>query len=149
MRGLRVPVEEPPPVKAEVPIAGVKVLCIDDGPLICQPLTSTLEKSGFAPLTAPDGPTGLVRAAAERPRLILVDIMLPGMDGFEVCRRLRADPRRAAIPPIILTALADPTLNSRAFQAGADLALTKPFQPDKLIATLRTALALKERRPPS
>ncbi len=143
------PVQEPPPLEPEVPTLGQTVLCIDDDPLICRLLSLTLEKSGFVPLTAPDGPTGLVRAAAERPLLILVDIMLPGMDGFEVCRRLRADPRTAAIPLIILTALADPTLNSRAFQAGADLALTKPFQPEKLMATLRTALALKQRRPPA
>ena len=100
------------------------------------------------PLTAPDGPTGLALAAAERPRLILVDIMLPGMDGFEVCRRLKADPLTAAIPLIILTGLTDTNLNAKAFRAGADLALTKPFEPEKLIATLRAALALKQRQAP-
>ncbi len=129
-----------------VPVRGALVLCIDDDPLIRQLLTLTLQGKGFVPLTAPNGLTGLTMAAAEQPRLILVDIMMPGMDGYEVCRRLKADPRTAHIPLIVLTAQADAKLNVKAFQAGADLALTKPFQADQLIAILRAALALKERR---
>ena len=131
----------------EAPSRGDKILCIDDDPVILQLLSFTLKAGGFAPIAAPDGPTGLALAAAEIPRVILVDIMMPDMDGFAVCRRLKADPRTAPIPLIILTAQADPKLNAKAFQAGADLALTKPFQPDQLIATLRAALALKQRRP--
>ncbi len=129
------------------PTSGEKVLCIDDDPVIQQLLSMTLQKQGFVPIVAPDGPTGLALASAEQPRLILVDIMMPGMDGYEVCRRLRADPRTQAIPLVILTAVADPKLNVKAFKAGADVALTKPFQPDQLIATLRATLALKGRRP--
>ncbi len=140
------PVQEAPLLDQPVRVAGDKVLCIDDDPLIRQLLTLTLQKSGFAPLMAPDGPTGLALAAAERPRLILVDIMMPGMDGYEVCRLLKADPRTADIPLIILTAYPEPKLTTKAFQAGAALALTKPFEPEKLIATLRAALALKDRR---
>jgi DNA-binding response OmpR family regulator len=128
---------------------GLKVLCIDDNRLIRQVLADTLAAHGCVPLTAPDGPTGLAMAMAERPQLILVDIMLSGMDGFEVCRCLRADPRTAAIPLVILTARTDPTLRVQAFKAGADLALTKPVAPDKLMTTLRAALALKRGRSPS
>jgi DNA-binding response OmpR family regulator len=130
------------------PGQGVKVLCIDDDRFIRQLLTDTLAAHGFVPLTAPDGPTGLAVAAAELPQLIIVDIMMPGMDGFEVCRCLRADARTAAIPLVILTARADPKLNVQAFKAGADLALTKPVEPDKLMATLRAALSLKKGRAP-
>jgi DNA-binding response OmpR family regulator len=135
--------EQPPSVQ------GLKVLCIDDNRLIRQVLADTLAAHGFLPLLAPDGPTGLALAAAEHPELIVVDIMLSGMDGFEVCRALRADARTAAIPLVIFTARADPTLRVQAFKAGADLALTKPAAPDKLMTTLRAALALKRGRPPS
>ncbi len=134
------------PLAEPVPVEGEKVLCMDDDPVIRHLLTLTLAKSGFVPLTAPDGTRGLALAATERPRLILVDLMMPGLDGYEVCRRLKADPQTAHIPVIILTGQADPKLNVKAFRAGADLALMKPFQPGQLIAILRAALALKERR---
>jgi len=130
---------EPPPSGP-----GLKVLCIDDNRLIRQVLADTLAAHGCLPLLAPDGPTGLALAATERPHLILVDIVLSGMDGLEVCRRLRADPRTAAIPLVILTARADPALRVQAFNAGADLALTKPATPERLMATLRAALALQK-----
>ena len=132
---------------AEAPPPPAKVLCIDDDRLILDLLATTLTAHGFEPLTAADGPTGIALAQAERPRLILVDIMMPEMDGFEVCRRLKADLRTHTIPLIILTASADPKLHIQAFRAGADLALTKPFQPERLIATLRAALAMKLGRP--
>jgi DNA-binding response OmpR family regulator len=131
-----------------IPVQGEKVLCIEDEWLIRYSLAESLKAHGFVPLTAPDGATGLALAAAERPRLILVDIMLPDIDGFEVCRRLRADPRTRGSALIILTALGDPTLNIRAFRAGADLVLTKPVATDTLIATLRAALALQQDEPP-
>ena len=138
---------ERPRGTVEVPPGPAKVLCIDDDRLILELLATTLTSYGFVPLTAADGPTGIALAQAERPRLILVDIMMPEMDGFEVCRRLKADLRTNTIPLIILTASTDPKLNIRAFRAGADLALTKTFQPEKLIATLQAALALKQGRP--
>jgi DNA-binding response OmpR family regulator len=134
--------EQPPSVQA------LKVLCIDDNRLIRQVLADALAAHGFLPLLAPDGPTGIALAAAELPQLILVDIVLSGMDGFEVCRALRADARTAAIPLVILTARTDPTLRAQAFKAGADLALTKPVAPNTLMTALRAALSLKKGRPP-
>ena len=133
-----------PPAEAARPAAPTKVLCIDDDRLILHLLETTLNRHGLIALTAPDGPTGIAMAQSEQPQLILVDIMMPEMDGFEVCRRLKADPRTNAIPLIILTARTDPKLNIQAFRVGADLALTKPIQPEKLVATLRAALALKQ-----
>ena len=91
---------------------------------------------------------GIALAVAQRPALILLDVVMPGIDGFEVCRRLKADTQTQAISVIILTGQADPKLNSKASQAGADLARAKPVEPGKLIATLRAALALKRGRSP-
>ncbi len=127
------------------PSAPPKVLCIDSDPSVRQFVTDTLPAHGFAPLTAPDGLTGLALAAAERPRVILVEAALPRLDGFEVCRLLRGDEvlRTSAV---ILAGPASARLAGRAAQAGADLALAKPFQPLPFVATLRTVLALKAQR---
>ena len=141
------PAQGRPPTTEGPPVAPAKVLCIDDDRFILDLLAATLTEHCFVPLTAADGPTGIAMAQVEHPRLILVDIVMPAMDGFEVCRRLKADPRTQGIPLIILTARTDLKLNIKAFRVGADLALTKPVQPEKLMATLQTALALKQARP--
>lgn len=141
------PVEEKlPEGEATAPVQS-KVLCIDDDAVVLHILVSTLEKRGYQPLTARDGTAGIETAKREQPTLILLDVRMPGMEGFEVCRRLKADAQTRAIPVIILTALGDANLNVQAFKAGADLALTKPFEPDRLLATIQAALALKSRRP--
>ena len=119
------------------------VLCIDDDRVTLKMLQDTLESHGFQVVTAGDGFQGLAAARRLQPHLILVDIMMPGLDGFEVCRRLRADPAFGETPLIILTAMDDPKLNVKGFQAGATLALRKPFEPQKLVSTIQTALALK------
>jgi len=119
------------------------VLCIDDDRVTLKMLQDTLQSHGFQVVTAGDGSQGLATARRLQPHLILVDIMMPGLDGFEVCRRLRADPAFGETPLIILTAMDDPKLNVKGFQAGATLALRKPFEPQKLVSTIQTALALK------
>jgi CheY-like chemotaxis protein len=73
--------------------------------------------------------------------------MMPGMDGYEVCRRMRADPDLKETPIIIITAMTDPKLNVKGFQAGANLAIKKPFESKKLLDTIKTALALKIKPP--
>lgn len=123
-----------------------KVLVVDDDPLVTRMYRDLLEHNLFMVLTAPDGPTGLEVAARERPSLILLDIMMPGIDGFEVCRRLKADPELKRIPIIILTAMADPKLNVQAFKAGAELALRKPAEPATILRTIQAALALAASR---
>jgi CheY-like chemotaxis protein len=120
----------------------VKILCVDDDPLILQLNGDILRFHGYTVLTAPDGATALELAARERPALILLDIMMPEMDGFMVCRRLKADPALKAIPVIVLTAMTDPKLNIRAFDAGAELALRKPAEPAVVLRTIEAALAL-------
>jgi CheY-like chemotaxis protein len=120
----------------------VKILCVDDDPVILQMNGDILRFHGYTVLMALDGPTALEITSRERPALILLDIMMPGMDGFEVCRRLKADPDLGAIPIIVLTAMTDPKLNVRAFDAGAQLALRKPAEPAVVLRTVEAALAL-------
>ncbi len=133
----------------EIPFGSQKILCIDDDWALLRVLTILLQSHGFLPLTAPDGPTGLALAAAERPALVLLDVLMPDMDGFEVCRRLRADPRTRTIPCVFLTALRDTKLGVRAIEAGGELALSKPYAPQALMDTVRGVLTLKRRRPAS
>jgi putative two-component system response regulator len=129
------------------PGARSKVLCIDDDRLLLGLFVNLLEDSEFEALVAADGPSGIALAQRERPAIILLDVMMPGIDGFEVCRQMRADPVLRETPIIILTAMVDPKLNVKGFQAGATLAMQKPFEPQKLLSTIKTALALKATRP--
>jgi len=124
----------------------VKILCVDDDPLILQMNGDILRFHGYKVLIALDGPSALEIAARERPALVLLDIMMPGMDGFEVCRRLKADHVLRTIPIIILTAMTDTKLNVRAFDAGAELALRKPADPAVVLQTVEAALALAASR---
>ena len=120
-----------------------KILIVDDDPLILQMYRDLLEHNELMVLSAPDGTKGLEMAAKEHPALMLLDIIMPGIDGFEVCRRVKADPKLKDIHIIILTGLTDPKLNVQAFKAGADLALRKPAEPATILRTIQAALALK------
>ncbi len=123
-----------------------KVLCIDDDQLLLSLFGKALEAEDFQPFTATTGYEGIELAKQERPDVILVDVMMPGMSGFDVCRRLRADPDFKDTPIIIITAMHDPRLNVKGFQAGATLAMRKPFDPEKLLATVKTVLVLKAKQ---
>ncbi len=120
-----------------------KVLCVDDDQLLLSLFAKALEDEDLQPLTATTGAAGIELARQERPDVILLDVMMPGMSGFEVCRRLRSDPDFKDTPIIILTAMHDPRLNVKGFQAGATLAMRKPIGPEKLIRTIKTALTIK------
>jgi len=124
-----------------------KVLCIDDDIVLLAQLSDVLAAHDFLPLTATDGPSGMDTAQRERPALILLDIRMPGLDGFEACRRLRTLPQVKETPIIIMTAVEDPKLSVKAFKAGATLALPKPLEPQRPISTVKTALALKPLAP--
>jgi len=116
------------------------VLTIDDEKDLIELVRYNLEKEGFRVRAALDGETGLAMALQEKPDLVLVDLMLPGMDGLEVCRRLRADSRTAAIPLIMLTAKADESDRVVGLELGADDYVTKPFSPRELTARIRALL---------
>jgi CheY-like chemotaxis protein len=125
----------------------VKILCVDDDPLVIQLIGDILRFRGYTVLTANDGPSGLEMAIRQRPSLVLLDVMMPGMDGFEVCLRLKADPDLKPIPVIILTAKSDATVSARAFEVGAQLVLQKPAPTAAVLRTIEAALALASRQP--
>jgi two-component system phosphate regulon response regulator PhoB len=111
----------------------------DEGPLVTL-LRYNLEREGFTISEASDGEEALLRAAEDRPDLILLDWMLPLLSGIEVCRRLRRLPDTATVPIIMLTARGEENDKVRGFDCGADDYITKPFSPVELIARVRALL---------
>ena len=132
---------EPTPEATPSESGQIKILCVDDDPLILQMLGDILRLRGYTVLTAPDGEACLDAAARERPDLILLDVMMPGIDGFEVCRLLKADADLRSIPIVILTAMSDTQVSARAFEAGAVLALQKTADTKAVFRTIEAALA--------
>jgi DNA-binding response OmpR family regulator len=114
-----------------------RVLVVDDEPKIVRLVRDYLEQAGFAVSTARDGPEALMRARQERPDLIVLDLGLPGLDGFEVTRRLRRD---SGVPIIMLTARGGETNTVVGLELGADDYVTKPFSPRALTARIRAVL---------
>ncbi len=119
-----------------------QILLVDDNPTNLQVLYKTLEDCGHTLLAARDGEQALSIAAKAIPSLILLDIMMPGMDGFEVCRRLKADPETQNIPVIFLSALTDTDAKVQGFTLGAVDYISKPFQGDEVKARVRTQLRI-------
>lgn len=121
---------------------GPLVLIVDDEDALVRGLRLTFEREGFRVLAAGDGPAAVRLARTERPDLIILDLMLPGIGGLEVCRRLRgdADPSARSVPIIILTARDDDVDKIVGLEVGADDYVTKPFQPRELVARARAVL---------
>jgi sigma-B regulation protein RsbU (phosphoserine phosphatase) len=118
------------------------ILLVDDEPANLQVLFQTLKNVGCNLLVAKSGETALTIAQKAHPNLILLDIMMPGIDGFEVCRRLKADPATAKIPVIFLSALDETADKVRGLQLGAVDYVSKPFQPEEVIARVNTHLTI-------
>ncbi len=123
----------------------VRVLVVDDDPVIVELLRINFEIEGFEVLSASDGREGLERARAERPDLVLSDIMMPRLDGLQLLSELRADPATASLPVVLLSAKAQNAEVQQGLDAGADDYVTKPFDPLELIDRVNAALA-KARR---
>lgn len=119
------------------------VLVVDDLPANVQLLGQMLSHGGYEVMPANSGEQALARARARVPDLVLLDLLMPGTDGVEVCRLLRADPRLADVPVIFLTAATERDLLVRAFETGAVDYLTKPFVVEELFARVRTHVNLK------
>jgi two-component system alkaline phosphatase synthesis response regulator PhoP len=117
-----------------------RILVVDDDKQIARLVQSYLEKSGFVVLTAYDGDNALRIIRHERPDLIVLDLMLPGRDGMEITRMLRADERLASIPILMLTARVEDTDKILGLEVGADDYLTKPFNPQEVVARVRAIL---------
>lgn len=114
-----------------------KVLVIDDEPKIVEICQDYLLKAGFEVAHAYDGPTGLALARRSAPDLVVLDLMMPEMDGLDVCRELR---RESNVPIIMLTARVEETDKIIGLEIGADDYMTKPFSPRELVARVRTVL---------
>ena len=114
-----------------------KILVVDDEPNIIELVAAYLRREGYEVFTAPDGPAGLKAARALKPDLIVLDVMLPGMDGLEVLTRLR---RESEAYVILLTARSEETDKIVGLAVGADDYLTKPFSPRELVARVKAAL---------
>ena len=118
------------------------ILLVDDNPTNLQLLFETLDGRGYKLLIAKDGNAALSIARKAGPNLILLDIMMPEIDGYEVCRQLKADPATAEIPVIFLSALTDTKDKVQGLDLGAVDYVTKPFQPDEVIARVNTHLTV-------
>ena len=117
-----------------------RILLVDDEPDFVQSLKVILEKKGYAVITASDGREGLEKARHERPDLIILDVMLPKMNGYEVCQLLKFDEKFWEIPVVMLTARAQDQDKVTGKETGADGYITKPFDPEQLIIKIKEHL---------
>jgi two-component system cell cycle response regulator len=120
-----------------------RILVVDDIEANVRLLEAKLTAEYYEVLTAYDGPTALAVAAAEKPDIVLLDVMMPGMDGFQVCRRLKDDPETRHIPVVLVTALDGRADRIAGLEAGADEFLTKPIDDMMLFARVRSLTRLK------
>ncbi len=121
-------------------VSSPTILVVEDDAAVARMLSATLEAEGYHPLVACTGEEGVTLALREGPQLILLDLMLPGMDGFEVVQNLRGNARTAHIPVMVVSARHDAADKVRAFESHVDDYLTKPFNGDELLARIRTQL---------
>lgn len=117
-----------------------KILLIEDEADQIKVLKKCLEASGYEFISAIDGTQGIKKTLQEKPDLILTDVIMPNMDGFELCRRLKQTPQTKNIPIIILTAIGIKNLEDKARACGADMAVRKPYESKELIALIKTLL---------
>ena len=119
-----------------------RILVIDDDPILLELLSSHLQMAGYSPFITTDGATGLHLADEAQPDLLILDVMMPGMDGWEVCARLR---RKSNLPIIMLTAKGEELDKLRGFRLGVDDYVTKPFSFAELVARVGAVLARTQR----
>ena len=120
-----------------------KILVIEDDDIALRLIDYTLRKEGHEVLLAKNGLEGISKAQSEEPDLVILDIMLPGIDGFEVCHRLRAEPQTAYLPILMLSGKAQETDKATGMKVGADDYVTKPVAPRELVSRIESLLARK------
>jgi two-component system alkaline phosphatase synthesis response regulator PhoP/two-component system response regulator VicR len=118
-----------------------KILAVDDERHIVRLVQINLQKEGYEVVTAGNGREALEKVESEKPDLIVMDVMMPEMDGFEALEKLKANPETAQIPIIMLTAKAQDADVFSGWQKGADLYLTKPFNPSELLTFVKRIFA--------
>ncbi|MFA6170435.1 MAG: response regulator [Candidatus Margulisiibacteriota bacterium] len=125
----------------------IKVLVVDDEPDVVSLLEVLLNSYGYSVISAADGQQALEKARTERPDLIILDVMLPKLDGYKVARMLKFDENFSKIPIIMLTAKVTDKDKETGIETGADVYLTKPFETDKLLASIETVLRKYSQNP--
>ncbi len=133
----------PPPVLPRTLSPVARVLVVDDHEKNRAVAAALLDLAGYEVALAPGGDEALASFTERTPDLVLLDIVMPGMDGFEACRRLRALPRGDEVPIVFLTALDEPSVHDRALDAGADDFLTKPIHRTELLMRVRSLLRIR------
>lgn len=122
-------------------MAKERILIIDDDPEMIASLGRTLRASGYTTVSAPDAETGLLEIAKERPAVIISDVQMPGINGFQLCRQLRASAATQDLPVILMSGKTDPADHFWAKEVGARVLLRKPIEVSKLVAEVAGALA--------
>lgn len=117
-----------------------KIVVIEDDPHIMHLITRTLQHSGYEVVTATDGSEGLRKVKEASPHLVVLDISLPGLDGYQVCHYLRNQPETATLPILMVTAMSRPSDQRRGFATGADDYLPKPFVLADLVNRVQSLL---------
>ena len=125
-----------------------RILVIEDDPASLRLMQYILEHKGYEVLTAVNGLDGLKKARNKEPDLILLDVMLPGMDGFDICYHLRAEPQTAKLPILMLSAKAREVDRDTGLKVGADYYITKPVAPAEIISNVEALLAQGEHNLP-
>jgi len=120
-----------------------RILVVDDTPANAKLLADPIEHHGYAPTSVASGPEAMAALEAAEYDLVLLDIVMPGMDGYEVCRRIRQDPRWTALPVVMVTALDAREERVKGLEAGADEFLSKPINQSELLARVRSLLRIK------
>ena len=120
-----------------------RILCVDDEPLNLSLLEAMLSPRGYDVVSAVNGPEALEKIAAERIDICLLDVMMPGMDGFEVCRRIKSDDLHRNIPVVMITSYADMENRIRGIEAGAEDFISKPFDSAEVLARIKMLLHVK------
>jgi len=118
-----------------------KILITEDDPSFMRFLAYLLGKEGYEVISASNGLEGLVKAQEEKPDILILDVMLPGMDGFEVCSRLRSEPQTARLPILMLSAKGQDADRATGLKVGADVYLNKPVERSLLLSTIESLLA--------
>ena len=120
-----------------------RILIVEDDPSALRLIEFALQQERYEVTTATNGLTGLKKAQNEKPDLVILDLMLPGLDGFEICSRLRQEPETAQTPILILSAKTHESDISTARDVGADAYLTKSGDPSEIVAQVQTLLSQK------